>query len=84
MPDVLTPVGTHFFSPDQLQAALARTIPETDMDGHRGAAAAAIDADGVKVALVFTNSGGTLRIRTAYAHDWSGDNKVAGDILYRF
>ena len=85
MADVLTPVGTHFFSPDQLQAALDRAIPAADIGpGQRGAAAAAVDSDGVKVAIIFTPAGDHWRIRGAYAHDWSGDNKVAGDILYRF
>ena len=85
MADVLVPIGNHLFAPDQLQAALDRAIPKADLEpGQHGAATAAIDAEGVKVALIFTSKDDHWRVRGAYEHDWSGNSKVAGDILYKF
>jgi hypothetical protein len=85
MPEVLVPVGRHLFSPDALQAALDKAIPQTALEpGQHGAAAAAIDAEGVKVAVIFTSKDDHWRVRGAYEHDWFGGEKVAGDILYRF
>lgn len=85
MPGILVPVGSHFFTPDALQMALNKAIPQSELGpGHHGAATAAVDADGVKVAVIFTSNDDHWRVRTAYTHDWSGDQKVAGDILYKF
>jgi hypothetical protein len=85
MNGVLVPVSNHLFSPEALQAALDKAIPQADLGpGQHGAATAAIDSDGVKVALLFTSKDDHWRIRGAYEHDWSGDNRGAGDILYKF
>lgn len=82
---ILVPVGTHLFSPDALQSALDRAIPQASLEpGQHGAAAAAVDAEGVKVAVIFTSHDDHWRVRGAYARDWSGTQTVAGDILYRF
>lgn len=85
MPSVLVPVGTHLFTPDALQKALDAAIPAAALQpGQHGAAVAAVDSTGAKVAMIFTTRDEHWRIRAAYSHDWAGDDKVAGDILYRF
>lgn len=85
MPDVLVPVSNHLFSPDALQKALDKAIPKMDLaPGQQGGAVAAIDSEGVKVALMFTSKDSHWRVRGAYERDWTGEQKVAGDILYRF
>lgn len=81
MPDVLVPVGRHFFTPQQLNEAVARIQPNAQ---YHGGLLATVDSDGAKVALMWTNKDGNLAIRTAYAHDWTGEDKVAGDVLWRF
>jgi len=84
MPDIQIPVGRHLFTPDALERALKVIPQDTLQDGQHGAALATVDADGVKVALIFTSTDNKWRVRGAYERDWSGDNRVAGDILYRF
>lgn len=81
MPDVLVPVGRHLFSPEALAKQLERVpIDET----HEGGAVAGIDSDGVHVALLYTTHDGHLRVRAAYARDWTGNETVAGDVLFRW
>lgn len=82
MPDYLIPVGTHFFTPVALDAALSRAIP-SDV-GPNGGASIALDTDGVKVALIWTSHDQKIRIRGAYSHGLDGQDKVAGDVLFRF
>lgn len=84
MPDIQIPVGRHLFTPDALEKALKIIPQETLQPGQHGAAVAAVDEDGVKVALIFTSTDDKWRVRGAYERDWSGDNRIAGDILYRF
>jgi len=85
MAEILVPVSNHLFSPDALQKALDKAIPKMDLQpGQQGGAIAAIDSEGLTVALVFTSKDSHWRVRGAYERDWSGDNRVAGDILYRF
>jgi hypothetical protein len=84
MSDIQIPVGRHLFSPDALEKALKAIPHETLEPGQHGAALATVDADGVKVALIFTSTDNKWRVRGAYERDWTGDNRVAGDILYRF
>jgi len=36
------------------------------------------------VAVLYTRKDGHIRVRGAYEHDWSGDDKIAGDILFRW
>lgn len=84
MPDVQIPVGRHLFTPDALEKAL-KAVPQSTLEpGQHGAALATVDTDGVKVALIFTSTNNKWRVRGAYERDWTGEQKVAGDILYRF
>ena len=85
MPDVLVPVGRHLFSPAALQSALDKAIPKMELaPGQQGGALAAIDSDGIKVALIFTSKDQHWRVRGAFERDWTGEQKVAGDILFKF
>ena len=73
------------FSPDALQKALDTAIPKMDLQpGQQGGAIAAIDSDGIKVALMFTSKDDHWRVRGAFERNWSGEQKVAGDILFKF
>ena len=81
MADVLVPVGRHLFSPVDLDAQVSRIPLEPQ---YQGGILAAVDNDGVRVDLIYTNHEGHVRIRGAYEHDWSGDDKIAGDILFRW
>ena len=56
MPDIQIPVGRHLFTPDALERALKIIPPETLGPGQHGAAIAAVDEEGVKVALIFTST----------------------------
>jgi len=81
MADVLVPVGRHLFSPIDLEAQVSRIPLEPQF---QGGALAAVDNEGVRVAMLYTRKDGQIRIRAAYEHDWSGDDKIAGDILFRW
>lgn len=85
MPEIRVPVGTHFFTPEALQKSLDAAIKQSDLGpNNHGGAVAAVDAEGVKVAVLFTSKDDHWRVRGAYTHDWGGNNTVAGDLLYRF
>jgi hypothetical protein len=84
VPDIQIPIGRHLFTPEALAKALTVIPQETLAPGQHGAALATVDADGVKVALLFTSKDSRWRVRGAYERDWTSDNRVAGDILYRF
>lgn len=75
------PIGNHLFTPDQLQKVLTETIPKVP-PGHSSAVAAAVDASGAKVGLIIGSSDGHWQAKAALEHDWGGDNKVAGSVLY--
>lgn len=81
MADVLVPVGRHLFSPTDLDAQISRIPLEPQFTGG---ILAAVDSEGARVGLIYTRKDGHIRIRGAYEHDWSGDDKIAGDILFRW
>ena len=84
MSDLLVPVGRHFFTPQDLTRMVATLPPDLSAPGSQGGALAGVDQDGVHVAVLFTPKQGRVVIRGAFEHDWTGDNKVAGDVLFRF
>lgn len=81
MPGFTVPIGDHLFTPEALQKVLTDTIP-TIPEGKTHAAAAAIDANGARVGLIIGTKDGHWQAKTAFEHDWSGDNKVTGSVLY--
>lgn len=85
MPDVLVPVGRHFFQPADLQKALS-VIPNdgTGVGPHGLGAKAAIDSDGAKVALVYSIKNGAIVARTAYAYEWGEGSKVGADLTVKW
>ena len=84
MPDVLVPVGRHLFQPADLQKALSVINPKSDT-GLRGfGAKAAIDTDGVKVALLYSVKNGAIVARGAWAYEWGEGVKVGADLTLKF
>lgn len=83
MPDMLIPVGTHFFTKDALDQAISKALPAGDV-GSSGGASVGVDSEGVKVAVLWTSHDDHVRIRGAFTHGFDGDNSVAGDVLFRF
>lgn len=82
-PDVLVPVGRHFFAPDDLKKALSILPP--DATGANGfGAKAAIDTDGAKVALLYSVKNGAIVARGAFAYDWGAGYKVGADLTLKF
>ena len=77
--------GQGMFSPEELRRIIATTVePEMD-DKHTVTGVGAITSDGIKAALVFRRhtTFGEWRLEAAFEHDWPGDNKVAGQILFK-
>jgi hypothetical protein len=81
MAEVLVPISNHLFSSSDLDAQVSRIPLEP---GFTGGAMAAVDNEGVRVALLYTRKDGHIRIKGAYEHDWRGDDKIAGEILFRW
>lgn len=52
--------------------------------GKIGIVKAAVDSDGVKVALIFTREDGDLKFQLAVSHDWSGSNVFGASGSYSF
>jgi hypothetical protein len=83
MPDVLVPVGRHFFQPADLQKALS-VIPQDGGVGPHGLGAkAAIDSDGAHVALLYSVKNGAIVARGAFAYEWGHGYKVGADITFK-
>lgn len=79
MPDILIPVGRHLFQPADLEKALSVITPQ-DTGPHGIGARAAIDTDGVKVALVYSVKDGAIVARTAFAYEWGQGYTVGADL----
>ena len=73
MPDLLLPVGPHFFTPDALQAAATAAVANLPA-GHTNVVTGAVDSNGAKVILVLGSKDGAWKVQTAFAHDWTGNN----------
>jgi len=70
--DVMLPVNGHLFSADALQKYAKEAT-----DAHPGKSnilKGAVDSTGAHVVLVIGTNDGNLKIETAYAHDWQGNN----------
>lgn len=84
MPDVLVPIGRHFFQPADLQKALSVITPQETGPNGVGLKAA-IDTDGAKVALIYSVKNGAIIARTAFAYDWAAKGyKVGADLTMKF
>jgi len=83
MADVLVPVGRHLFQPADLQKALS-VINPIDAGRHGIGAKAAIDTDGVKVALLYSVKNGAIVARGAVAYEWGTGYKVGADLTLKF
>jgi len=68
-------------------AALAQYVDQASLQiapGKIGVVTAAVDNNGVKVALIFTRDDGNLKFQLALAHDWSGDTAFGASGSYSF
>ncbi len=72
MTEILIPIGGHIFSASALQTYADDAAREI-VPGHTNILKAGVDAEGVKVVLVMTAKQGTVKIQTAFAHDWTGN-----------
>lgn len=75
MTDVLVPVNGHLFSAAALQQYADEAASDLPPE-KRGILKFGLDADGVKVAIVFTLKEGALKLHTAFAVDLSGHPSV--------
>ena len=73
VPDLLLPVGPHFFTPDALRTAVNAATLDLPA-GHTNVLAGTVDSLGAKVVLVVGSKDGAWRIQSAFAHDWTGHN----------
>lgn len=72
---------TTIFSPAQLDAIIAETIP-TLPPGHQNAIVGTVDTHGVEVAALFTlGSSGNWHVKAAGAYGWNGDASVGASII---
>lgn len=81
MADALVPIGRHFFTPSDIER-LAATIPPDTTATVIGKAA--IDTEGVRVAVLFTPKGGHFVARAAWEYDWDEGQKVGADLTFKF
>lgn len=80
-PQVLVPIGNHFFTPDALQKAVGAAVA-AEANGHTNAIAGTVDSNGANVALVMTSKDGNWQVKTAFAHDWTGNNSFGATGSY--
>lgn len=68
--------GRYLFDRKELDDALARTLPHVPADKSI-VVAGGVYKDGAKIALVYTRPvlGGDLQFKTAFEHDWTGDDR---------
>lgn len=63
----------HPFQPAALQQYVATAAQQRD-PGKANVVIAAVDNNGVKVAVIFSFDHDALAFQVAFAHDWSGPN----------
>jgi hypothetical protein len=68
------------FSPEQLNKLVADTLPPASE--HRIAVVGTVDRNGTQVVAGFTSESGNWRFEGAYRHEWTGDDSVAGRIMF--
>lgn len=68
------------FGPEQLQKIVADTLPPAEE--HKIAVVGTVDRNGSQVVAGFTSENGRWRFEGAYRHEWSGDDSVAGRIMF--
>lgn len=78
--DLTIPIGSHLFTPEALQKAIDATKVEITPEKH-GAIVGALDANGVKVGLVFKSVDGKWRAEGAFEHSWDGNDQIGGKVV---
>jgi hypothetical protein len=77
------------FSPEQTQRIAEGLIPTSDMvrDHHRFAIVGDVNEDGTQLVARFTkhsDRGWELDGDAVWEHDWSGDNRIGGRVLFAY
>ncbi len=77
MPSLLLPVGSHFFTAEALQRAVADAAQKHP--GKANVLTAQVDSAGVKTVLMLGSADGNWKVYGAFTHDWAaGGNTFAG------
>ncbi len=76
MPDLLLPIGNHYFSAEALQKIVASI--EAEHPGKANVLAATVDSSGAQVVLALGATDGAWKINAAFAHQWSSGNTFGG------
>ncbi len=74
----------HPFAAAALQQYVDQAASVPLAPGKIGVMTAAVDNNGVKVALIFTRKDGDLKFAAALAHDWTGDTRFGVSGSYSF
>ncbi len=73
MPDLILPIGNHFFTAEALQKAVASAV--ADHPGKLNVLKGTVDQSGANVVLVLGAADNRWTIQTAIQHDWTGDTR---------
>ena len=79
MPAILLPVGSHFFTAEALQKAVAEAAVKHP--GKANVLTAQVDASGVKTVLMLGSTpkdSTAWKVYGAFTHDWTNGNTFAG------
>jgi hypothetical protein len=72
----------NIFSPEQLDKVIKETIPAELPANHTNAIVGTVDKDGAKVAAHFAFKEDRWILEGAYQHDWHGDDRAGGRVIY--
>jgi hypothetical protein len=79
MPELLLPVGSHFFTADALKKAVDEAAIK--FPGKRNVLSAQVDASGIKTVLMLGSAASDdkqWKVYGAFTHDWANGNTFAG------
>lgn len=80
MPETLLPLGRHLFPPSYIDKLAAGLVPDPKFHVN---GRAALDDEGVKVAVLFSWKEGRVVARTAIAYDWDDGLGVGADVTFK-
>ena len=77
---------TTIFSPDQLSAIVAETLPGATDATHHNAIVGSVDLSGAQVIASFTRPQGSAiwQFEAAARHDWTGTNEVGAKVILKW
>ncbi len=77
-------MANSIFSADALKKVTDETIKDANLpDGHTNAVVFGVDEEGAKVVAHFVlGKNDHWSLDGVYQHEWSGDNKIGGDVAF--